>query len=131
MLSDSDLIDQVNPFLNNMPGTWSDPYYPAPYMRMEDQDEDKEDVSPACEIAMTAGDRQIDWCKPGTPNCPMSRELEPTQRADPDISYTERGDVPFGVDFGVSPKKMDTQFFMNLIVLLIFIILLIKLTERL
>jgi hypothetical protein len=132
MLSESDLIDQVNPFLSNMPGAWSKPYSPDGYMKIEDQDEE-EDESPACEMATTAGDKQIDWCKPGEPNCPMNRELEPTQRADPDISYSDRGDVPFGVDFGSKslPKKMDTQFFINLIILLIFIVILIKLTERL
>ena len=138
MLSESDLIDQVNPFLSNMPGAWSRPYPPDGYMKIEDQeDEDEEeDESPACEMATTAGDKQIDWCEPGEPNCPMNRELEPTQRADPDISYSARGDVPFGVDFGLkrsfdAPKKLDTQFFINLIVLMFFIILLIKLTERL
>ena len=136
MLSDSNLIDQVNPFLSNMPGAWSKPYQPDGYMKMEDESEYKEEPCPACEMATTAGDKQIDWCKPGVPNCPMNRELEPTQRADPDISYVDRGDIMFGAGFDTIksikfPKKLDTQFFINLSILLIFIIIIIKLTERL
>jgi hypothetical protein len=67
------------------------------------------------------------------PNCPMSRELEPTQRADPDISYAARGDVPFGqLDQMVElPSKFDRQMLINIIALVIFIIILVKLTEQL
>jgi hypothetical protein len=36
MLSESNLIDQVNPFLSNMPGAWSKPYQYDGYMKMED-----------------------------------------------------------------------------------------------
>jgi hypothetical protein len=136
-MSDSDLIDQVNPFLTNMPGSWSQPYYFEGYMKMPDSDKEDEcpSPSPACEMATTAGDKQIDWCKPGEPNCPMSRELEPTQKVDPDISYEDRGDIPFGIDFGVVkqviPRKLNRQVVINLIILLIFIILLVKLTAKL
>lgn len=134
MLSESDLIDQVNPFVDNMPGGWSKPYPFDGYLKLEDEPMDKEDPSPACDMATTAGDKQVDWCKTGEPNCPMSRELEPTQRVDPDISYEKRGDVPFGIDLGfknIKSQKLDTQFFINVSILLIAIILLIKLTERL
>jgi len=137
MLSDSDLIDQVNPFLSNLSGAWSRPYPSDGYMKIEDMDQmDKEDPSPACEMASTAGDKQTEWCKPGTPNCPMSRELEPTQRVEPDISYDDRGDIPFGTDFGIrdiikGPRKLDRQFFINASILLIVIIVLIKATEKL
>ena len=136
MLSESDLIDQVNPFVDEMPGAWSKPYGFASYMKLDDEPTLKEDPSPACEMATTAGDKQIDFCEPGEPNCPMSRELEPTQKADADISYEERGDIMFGTDLGVvdlvtGVKKIDKQFFINLALLLIFIIILIKLTERL
>jgi hypothetical protein len=137
MLSESDLIDQVNPFVDEMPGAWSKPYGFASYMKLDDEPPLKEDPSPACEMATTAGDKQIDFCKPGEPNCPMSRELEPTQKADADISYEARDDVMFGTDLGVvdlvtsSAPTINTQFFINLALLLIFVIILIKLTERL
>jgi hypothetical protein len=91
------------------------------------------EASPACDMATTAGDKQIDWCKPGEPNCPMSRELEPTQRVDPDISYDQRGDVPFGeVIRTVEPSStFDKQFLINFLALLLFVFILIKLTEQL
>ena len=136
MLSESDIIDQVNPFVDEMPGAWSKPYGFAGYMKLDDEPPLKEDPSPACEMATTAGDKQVDFCEPGEPNCPMSRELEPTQKVDSDISYEERGDLMFGTDLGVvdlvtGVKKIDKQFFINLALLLIFVIILIKLTERL
>ena len=135
MLSESDLIDQVNPFVDDMPGAWSKPYGFAGYMKLDEEPMLKEDPSPACDMATTAGDKQIDWCKPGEPNCPMSREVEPTQKVDADISYEDRGDVMIGTDLGVvefiSSRQLDRQFFINLIILLIFVIVLIKLTERL
>ena len=133
MLSESNLIDQVNPFLSNMPGAWSNPYQFDSYMKMDDDKFQEQDESPACAIASSAGDKQVSWCKPGTPNCPMSRELEPTQRVDPDISYKDRGDVIIGSDlgeFGGTPA-INKQFLINVILLLILIFIAIKLTEKL
>jgi hypothetical protein len=137
MLSESDQIDQVNPYVVNPPGAWSNPYPFAGYLRLVEEPEEKQDPSPACELMTTAGDKQVSWCKPGTPNCPMERELEPTQKVEPDISYEARGDISFGTDLGVVntfvgklPHKIDTQFIINFIILLIFIILLVKMMER-
>ena len=84
MLSDSDIIDQVNPFVDEPPGTWSKPYDMVQYKELFD-DSDADEASPICDFGKTAGDRTIDFCEPGVPNCPMSRELEPTQRVDPDL----------------------------------------------
>jgi hypothetical protein len=140
MLSESNLIDQVNPFLENMPGAWSNPYPFDGYMNADDESEEMQDPSPACDVATTAGDKQIDWCKPGVPNCPMSRELEPTQKVNPDISYEDRGDISFGNDtsskmimmmMSSGTRKLDLQVLINCIIVLICIILAIKLTERL
>jgi hypothetical protein len=130
MLSDSDIIDNVNPFVDNPPGAWSNPYPFSGYMALDDGEFKEQDPSPACEIAITAGDKQIDWCKPGVPNCPMSRDLEPTQRADPDISYKERGDMLYGEET-ISTPMFDKQFFINLLVLILILVIFIKLTERL
>jgi hypothetical protein len=134
MLSDSDIIDNVNPFVNYPPGAWAKPYPFSGYMKMEEDQIKEDDPSPACNMATTAGDRQIDWCKPGVPNCPMSRALEPTQRVEPDISYDQRGDVPFGENIQMedpSPRFVNKQLAINLMVLMLFIFLLVKITERL
>jgi hypothetical protein len=134
MLSDNDIIDNVNPFVDYPPGAWSKPYDFAGYMKIEEGPyKEGNEASPACDMATTAGDKQIDWCKPGEPNCPMSRELEPTQRVDPDISYEQRGDVPFGeVIRTVEPSStFDKQFLINFLALLLFVFILIKLTEQL
>jgi hypothetical protein len=130
MLSDSDIIDNVNPFVDNPPGAWSNPYPFSGYMPLEEGEFQEQDPSPACEVATTAGDKQIDWCEPGVPNCPMSRELEPTQRADPDISYKERGDVLYGEEMASAPM-FDKQFFINLLILILILVIFVKLTERL
>ena len=138
MLSDSDIIDKVNPYLDDMPGAWSAPYTFSGYMKLDEEPEVTQDPSPACDMASTAGDKQVDWCKPGEPNCPMSRELEPTQKVDSDISYKDRGDVMFGADLGISsmlktslPRKMDMQFLINVILLLMFLIFIIRLAGKL
>jgi hypothetical protein len=134
MLSESNLIDQVNPFLSNMPGAWSNPYpFAGGYMNPEEEQFQEQDESPACDMASSAGDRQVSWCNPGTPNCPMARELEPTQRVDTDISYKDRGDVIIGSDLGTvtSSNKIDQQFIINIILLLIIIFIAIKLFEKL
>jgi hypothetical protein len=145
MLSDSDLIDGVNPYADYPPGTWSAPYSFDAFASLKEEYEGLQEPSPACNIQVTAGDKQIDWCEPGVPNCPMSRELEPTQKVDTDISYADRGDIIFGSDLGITTSLSDIlsgdepytvryfgpQFFMNLVVLLIAIIVLVKLTGKL
>jgi len=128
MLSDSDIIDNVNPFVINPPGAWSNPYLFSGYMPIEDDKFKEQDPSPVCDIATTAGDKQIDWCKPGVPNCPMSRELEPTQRVDTDISYKDRGDMLFGEDI-MPVDKIDRKFFINILLLIFIIIMVFKLIE--
>ena len=67
---------------------------------------EKQEPSVACEIATTAGDKQVDWCnrKKRKPNCPMSRELEPTQKVDGDISYCARDGNVFGNNFKIINK---------------------------
>ena len=133
MLSDSEIIDNVNPFVDYPPGAWSEPYPFSPYMKLPEQPFKEQDPSPACQTQATAGDKQTEWCKPREPNCPIHRELEPTQRADPDISYEARGDVPYGElnIKNVGGSQFDKHFFMNLLGFLILILLILKLTEKL
>ncbi len=133
MMSDSDIIDNVNPFVDYPPGAWSNPYPFSGYMKLNEEPFKEQENTPVCDMATTAGDKQIDWCKPGVPNCPMTRYLEPTQRVDPDISYDERGDVPFGQleQMVEPPNGFNRQFLINIIVLVLFIIVLVKVTEQL
>ena len=145
MLSASDLIDGVNPYADYPPGTWSAPYSFDAFAPLKEEYEGLQEPSPACNIQTTAGDKQIDWCEPGVPNCPMSRDLEPTQKVDTDISYVDRGDIIFGSDLAITSPLSDVlsgakpytvryfgaQFFMNLVILLVAIFLMIKLTEKL
>jgi hypothetical protein len=133
MMSDSDIIDNVNPFVDYPPGAWSNPYPFSGYMKLKEEPFKEQENTPVCDMATTAGDRQIDWCEPGVPNCPMTRYLEPTQRVDPDISYDERGDEPFGQleQMVEPPNGFNRQFLINIIVLVLFIIVLVKVTEQL
>jgi hypothetical protein len=131
MLSDSDIIDQVNPFVSNMPGAWSKPYDFAHYKELKEPDFEPGMEDPSCEIALTAGDKQIDWCQPRKPNCPMHRELEPTQRVDPDISYEQRGDVLYGIEDFVAKKSSGLSMIQMIILILIVLLLLIILLSKL
>jgi len=91
IIDDANLIDQVNPFLVQPPGTWSKPYE---FSRDETDKEpqamwEASEPSAACESSATGSDNQTQWCHQAEPNCPMRRALEPMQRVDPDIAYPE------------------------------------------
>jgi hypothetical protein len=97
-------LNPINTTLVNPPGAWSAPYkfgvnYPLPAEMWE-----AEDPSPACTIQTTAGDRQVDWCFPRKPNCPMSRELEPTQHVNGDMDYCARDGDVFGLNYKIVNK---------------------------
>jgi hypothetical protein len=101
-------LNPVNTTLVNPPGAWSAPYkfgvnYPLPAEIWEAQD-----PSPACKIQTTAGDRQVDWCFPRKPNCPMSRELEPTQHVDGDMDYCARDGDVFGLNYKIINKGPES-----------------------
>jgi hypothetical protein len=129
MLSDSDIIDNVNPFVENMPGAWSKPYDFAHYKELKEPAFESGMEDPSCEIALTAGDKQIDWCQPRKPNCPMSRELEPTQRVDPDISYEKRGDVLYGVEDLATKTSGTSLLNMSVLILIVLLLLIILLSK--
>jgi len=97
-------IDPINTTISFPPGAWSAPYKYSIYETLPNELWETQDPSPACEIATTAGDHQIQWCKPGKPNCPMSRELEPTQHVNGDISYCNRDGDVFGNNFKILNK---------------------------
>ncbi len=85
MLCDKNLINDINPFWSNPPGTWSDPYA---YAKAGGNDslsvEDTIEKSPICNWGVTAGDNTVSLCDPPfkfpkKKSCPMSRPLVPTQ----------------------------------------------------
>ena len=130
IIDDANLIDQVNPFLVEPPGTWSRPYD----FGLEDPDKETpamwetSDESPACETSATGSDNQTQWCHPGAPNCPMRRALEPTQRADPDITYpNDPGMAPDPVAPIAPPAQPKTEWLLTLVLLVIlgFIVLVV------
>ena len=120
MMSESDIIDQVNPFLDEPSGTWSKPYAFAlstEYVEEKPMWEEPTDKD-SCNVAATAGDNQIAWCAENIrkPNCPLHRNIEPTQRVDKDIEYPE--------DPGLFPRapekpKMNYMLFFVLFLLLV------------
>lgn len=128
MLSESDLIDQVNPYINNPPGAWSKPYDFGSFKELPEEPFEEPDFNPVCSLALTAGDKQIDWCKPGIPNCPMKRDLEPTQKVDADISYEDGIFVPFTK---VAYSDEHFQILVKILIILLIISLLFILTEKL
>lgn len=128
MLSNSDLIDQVNPFVDNPPGALYKPYEFGSYKELiEPTYKEGSEPSSICETMLTAGDKTIDWCQPGVPNCPMSRELEPTQKVDPDISYEDGVFVPFSK----TSSDETHQILVKILIILLIIALILIVAEKL
>ena len=128
MLSNSDLIDQVNPFIDNLPGALYKPYEFGSYKELiEPPYKEGSEPSSICETMLTAGDKTIDWCQPGVPNCPMSRELEPTQKVDPDISYEDGVFVPFSK----TSSDETYQILVKILIILLIIALILIVAEKL
>lgn len=99
-------LNPINTTLSNPPGARSAPYKYTVYEPLTSEIWEKQEPSVACDIARTAGDKQAAWCarKTRKPNCPMSRNLEPTQRVDADISYCARDGDVFGNNFKIINK---------------------------
>ena len=97
-------LDPINTTLVNPPGASSAAYKFTTYEELPEEMWVKQEPCVACQIATTAGDKQIAWCKPSKPNCPMSRNLEPTQRVDPDISFCDRDGDVFGNNYKIINK---------------------------
>lgn len=88
MLVDSNRLNKYNPYavqdIINMPGTVN-----ASYTYTVDTPKDPQSISsaiessPLCSVGLTSGDKTIDFCNPGVPNCPMQRSLVPERIIDP------------------------------------------------
>jgi len=145
-------IDPINTTLSNPPGAWSAPFKYSVYEKLPSEIWEKQEPSISCDIATTAGDRQVSWCKPSKPNCPMSRELEPTQHVDGDISYCVRDGDVFGNNYKIlnkgpystevvrscnvqkRPKKKapssETNLLFKIAIVIILIMVLVKLASK-
>jgi len=97
-------LDPINTTLSNPPGARSAPFKYSVYEQLPKEIWESQVPSVSCDIATTAGDRQIEWCNPQKPNCPMSRNLEPTQRVDKDIVYCDRDGDVFGLNYKIKNK---------------------------
>jgi hypothetical protein len=133
MMKIDNRLDPINTQLINPPGAWSAPYKFGTFKELPGELWESQDPSPMCELAQTAGDKTVDWCFPRKPNCPMTRELEPSQHVDADTTY---GYVVTAVAPRVKkPKKKivsddDVNLIMKFALILIFIIILITLSSK-
>ena len=104
----------------SLPGTWSDPY---PFSATVAEKEavynlDKESEKPICDVAITAGDRTVDMCKPGKPNCPIKRPLEPRRNIMPGMWTYQK-----------SPNNKTKRDINPLVIIFVLIFFLVLLTQ--
>lgn len=93
MLSDENTINDVNPYVvggeMSLPGTVRQIGHFADFTR-EVRDEGygvpEQERSPMCDVAITAGHRTVNLCRPGKPNCALKRPLHPKRNID--LGYT-------------------------------------------
>lgn len=87
MISDTLLVNNINPFVYNMPGSRNSPYdysvSDTMHKETPAQWEVPEESHPMCSSHLTAGDNTIGMCKNPKPNCPMHRFQEPRRLYDP------------------------------------------------
>ena len=125
MLSDSNTINDFNPFVMgdfSLPGASRKPQefdkFPLP-VQEEKFPVDKN--SPICDYGITAGDKTIDMCRPGKPNCPLSRPLLPGRNID-------RGFTDFANKIYCGVENTGKQCGLSItMMIVIFLILLIAL----
>ena len=85
MIVDSNAINDFNPFVvgdMSLPGTFDRPYEYDRGSVANTIVPDEPSSSPACQIALTAGDKSIDWCS-GRKPCDRDRPLYPMRNIDP------------------------------------------------
>ena len=122
---------KMNPFLDNMPGTWSSPYKAdKPMAPPKDADKglDDPEPSPICDWATTWGDNTVAVCNPPYKfapkvSCPMSRPLEPQRNIDPGMWYYNRLDKE-------NNEKSEIKLFTNISLVLLAIIVLLNFLPR-
>ena len=119
-----------NPFLNNMPGTWSTPYPNEPPSVPPQNGESAlgdPEPSPICDWMTTMGDNTVSLCEPPYDlpkkvSCPMSRRLVPERNIDPGMwAYDNDEDTK-------KTKKPD--FFIKIIAIFLILILVLQFSIR-
>jgi hypothetical protein len=115
---------KANPFINNMPGTWSAPYsYSKPSPPPQNGNLYDTEPSPICNWATTWGDNTVSLCRPPYKypqevSCPMSRPLEPQRRIDPGMwNYYNRAK---------QFARVNKNGIINIIVILLIIVLVLQ-----
>lgn len=125
MISDTLRVNNINPFVENMPGAWNSPYnYSVSDTIHKEQPAQWENPPEkhVCDSQLTAGDNTISMCRPSKPNCPMSRFQEPRRLYDPGFWETPSNNIT-GFESIINVKNVDHIFLMILIVCVIIVFL--------
>jgi hypothetical protein len=118
MLDDKNTMDDMNPFVNFMPGSSRQPHAFGDYKPPVDEPEEKPYKSPACNVVSKNVGR------PGyrKEQCDLSRPLLPGRNIDKGFTnFESRFDIKKAIKAGT-----NNNFIMNLISLLCLILLIVK-----
>jgi hypothetical protein len=118
MLDDKNTMDDMNPFLDFMPGSSRQPHAFGEYTQPMDEPEEEPYKSPACDVVSKNVGR------PGyrKEQCDLSRPLLPGRNIDK--GFTNPGYHLFGVEKAVESGK-NNNFIMNMISLMCLILLIV------
>jgi hypothetical protein len=118
MLDDKNTMDDMNPFLDFMPGSSRQPHAFGKYTQPVDEPEEEPYKSPACDVVSKNVGR------PGyrKEQCDLSRPLLPGRNIDK--GFTNPGYHLFGVEKAVESGK-NNNFIMNMISLMCLILLIV------
>ena len=117
MLDDKNTMDDMNPFVDFMPGSSRQPHAFGKYTEPGDEPEEKPYKSPACDVVSKNVGR------PGyrSKRCDLSRPLLPGRNIDKGFTnFESRFDIKKAVKAGT-----NNNFIMNLISLLCLILLIV------
>ena len=118
MLDDKNTMDDMNPFVNFMPGSSRQPHAFGDYKPPVDEPEEEPYKSPACNVVSKNVGR------PGyrSKKCDLSRPLLPGRNIDKGFTnFESRFDIKKAIKAGT-----NNNFIMNLISLLCLILLIVK-----
>ena len=123
MLDDKNTMDDMNPFVNFMPGSSRQPHAFGKYTEPVDEPEEESYKSPACDVVSKNVGR------PGysSEKCDLSRPLLPGRNIDKGFTNFESN---INIDIEKIKKAVkagtNNNFIMNLISLLCLILLIVK-----
>ena len=123
MLDDKNTMDDMNPFVNFMPGSSRQPHAFGEYTEPVDEPEEESYKSPACDVVSK------NFGRPGyrSKRCDLSRPLLPGRNIDKGFTNFESN---INIDIEKIKKAVkagtNNNFIMNLISLLCLILLIVK-----